>query len=196
MSGNLQCTLPDARAVPAQQGGQPGQPHAPSLHSQRGTALDTQPRSVGEQCHTETRGQLATRDKHLNSHLIFPGHFVKQAVWADLWKNNYSGITHFRAVLLLQTNSLLHSCSFFLGSTYSISQLLSSSALFSLGMCWGGTAAGSQGTEVKRLAQDHAGISDSHETKAWHPRCQAHNRLQWTGIYFTFFGLLMIKIRG
>lgn len=163
--------------------------------SWRGTARDTQPRPSGEQCHTETQGQSAARDERLHSLLFFPAPFVKQALMAELWKNNYSGITHSRAVLLLQTKSILHSRSFFQLSTYSISQLLSSSVLLPLGMCWGGTGAESQGTEAKRLAQDHTGISNSHETKAWHPRCHAHKRLQWTGIYFTFFCLLMIKMK-
>lgn len=81
MSSNLQCTLPDASAVPARQG---RQPHAPLLHSQHGTALDTQPWSSGEQSHTKTRGQLVAKDEHLNSHLIFPAIFIKQAPRADL----------------------------------------------------------------------------------------------------------------
>ena len=50
--------------------------HTLALHSQRGTALDTQPGSSREQWHTETRGQLAATDEHLNSHLIFPTFFV------------------------------------------------------------------------------------------------------------------------
>lgn len=65
MRRNLQCTLPDARAVPAQLGGRLGQLHAPPLHSQWDTALDTQLRTSGSNV---TQGQLAARDEHFNSH--------------------------------------------------------------------------------------------------------------------------------
>lgn len=94
-----------------------------------------QPWFWGDEFHTDTRGQLAARDQHFHSHLIFPALLIKQTVRADLGKNNYPGITHSRAMLLLQTNSILHSGSSFQLSTCSISQLLSSSVPFPPGMC-------------------------------------------------------------
>lgn len=127
--GNLQCTFPGARAWPSREN------RAMHPLSTPSTALPRQPRFWGDEFHTDTRGQLAARDQHFHSHLIFPALLIRQTVRADLGKNNYPGITHSRAVLLLQTNSILHSGSSFQLSTCSISQLLSSSVPFPPGMC-------------------------------------------------------------
>lgn len=158
--GNLQCTFPGARAWPSREN------RAMHPLSTPSTALPRQPWFWGDEFHTDTRGQLAARDQHFHSHLIFPALLIRQTVRADLGKNNYPGITHSRAVLLLQTNSILHSGSSFQLSTCSISQLLSSSVPFPPGMCQGGMGTGSQGAKVKPLAQNLVGISDSQEANA------------------------------
>lgn len=186
MRVNLQCTLPDGRAVPAQPGGPPGLPPAPPAWYGSWHAASFLGRATS---HRDTR---PISGKRWTLKFLFFQHPSLNKLLQQT-SERVSAITHSRAVLLLQTNSILHWHSFFQLSTCSISQLLSSSAVLPLGMCWGGTGAGSQGTEVKRLARDHVGISYSHETKAWHPRhLNASSEL---GFISLFGGLLMIKMK-